>query len=72
MNAIATVTVTLEIVVPDRWGNNCTLEQVYRQAERSAVGAMQHAIHASNIKAKIVGKPEVSAVVTTEKKGGAQ
>lgn len=70
MTATARVTVTLEIIVPDSWGKSCPISQVYRQAADSAVGTINHAIRASNIKAKIIGTPEVTAVIAPEKKGG--
>ena len=63
--------VTLEIEVPDRWGRDCTLGQIYDQANRAAVISVAHAIKASNLKAKIVGQPVATLVVVQELKGGA-
>ena len=71
MSATARVTVTLEIVVPSSWGKDCPVSQVYRQAAESAVSTIYHAIRASNIKATVVGKPEVTTVIAPEKKGTA-
>ncbi len=33
----ATVTLTVEVTLPDRWGPDCPLDQVRRQAEESAL-----------------------------------
>ncbi|OQS36648.1 hypothetical protein B0T40_09640 [Chromobacterium haemolyticum] len=62
--------VTLEIEVPDQWGSLCTLGQVYDQANRAALTSVAHAIKASNLKAKIVGKPVATLVIVQEKKRG--
>lgn len=65
------VAVTLEVEVPDRWGQQCTLQQVYDQANRAAQHSVAHAIRASNLKAKIIGKPVATLVIVHEQKGGA-
>lgn len=62
--------VTLEVEVPDQWDSRCTLGQVYDQANRAALVSVVHAIKASNLKAKIVGKPVATLVIVQEKKGG--
>jgi hypothetical protein len=61
--ATATVQVTLEITVKDTWGKDCPISQVYRQGAESAIGSLGYALRQSGIKAKIIGTPQVSAVV---------
>ncbi len=63
-----TVAVTLEIQVPDSWGRNCTLGQVFDQANHYAQHAINHAIKESKLKAKIVGKPVATAALVLEEK----
>lgn len=70
MSASARVTVTLEITVPDSWGDDCTVAQIYRQAEESARASIAHALRASQVKAKVIGTPEVTTVIT-KKRGAA-
>lgn len=65
------VAVMLEIEVPQSWGRDCKLGQVYDQANEHALGAVRYAIKTSNLKAKIIGKPVATLVVVQEQKGGA-
>ena len=67
----ARVTVTLEIPVPDAWGADCTLGQVYVQAKDSAIGILRRyfdlgdgVMYSQEQKARIVGEPTVVAIHT--------
>lgn len=71
MSHTVRVAVTLELEVPDRWSKDCTLQQVYDQANRAAKYSVAHAIKASNLKAKIIGQPVATLVIVQEQKGGA-
>ncbi len=72
----ARVQVTVEIDVPDAWGGDCTVAQVFVQAKDSAIGILRwHFIvdgftnagptdMASRPKVSIVGEPIVLAIHT--------
>lgn len=66
------VAVTLEIELPDSWGKNCTLGQVYEQANRAALVSVSHAIKESRLKAKIIGQPVATLTIVQEQKGGVE
>lgn len=66
-----TVNVSIEIEVPESWSKDCKLEQVYRQANEYALHAVNHAIKASKLKARIIEKPIATITVVQERKGGA-
>jgi hypothetical protein len=76
ISARARVRVTLEIVVPDRWALGAPVEQIFRQAERSAVEALRRAVYLGDglvstegrpaASAQIVGAPSVVAVVVRD------
>lgn len=70
MNHTVRVAVTLELEVPDRWDKDCTLQQIYTQANHAAKASVAHAIKASNLKAKIIGQPVATLVIVQEQKGG--
>ena len=61
--ATAHVKVLLEIVLPDIWGVDCTLGQVYKQAEDSAINIISQQIAASTKNMQITGKPVVTAIL---------
>lgn len=65
----AKVTVVLEIEVDDRWGGDCNIDQVYRQAEQSAIGMVRRwrdsMTPAAKQKVQIVGTPTVEALTST-------
>jgi len=72
MSHKVTVSVTLEIEVPESWSRDCKLGQVYDQANDYARHAINHAIKASKLKAKIVGKPIATVAVIQERESGAK
>ncbi len=58
--ARAVVTVTLELRVSGSWGEDCTIAQVYRQAEASARGIIRNKLGTD---VQIKGEPKVTAVM---------
>jgi hypothetical protein len=64
------VTVTLEISGLGSWGDNCTVDQVWKQAKDDARGVI-HSIIVEAAKnghrIRVIGEPEASAVIYPEK-----
>lgn len=61
----ARVRVLLEIHLPDTWGGDCALEQVYKQSKDSARNMISQKI-AGTKDIKIIGEPEITAILTEE------
>ncbi len=62
----ARVRVLLEIALPDVWGGDCMLDQVYKQSKDSARNIISQKITASMKDIRIIGKPEVEAILVEE------
>lgn len=62
----AQVSVTLNIELTDRWGGDCAINQVTRQAATSAQNFIQNRIPAVETNVRMVGKPKVQAIVWEE------
>lgn len=60
----ATVTVTIELSGLGSWGPNCTLDQVYRQAEQAALGRIRKAFEGCTGGIRILGPVSVKAITT--------
>lgn len=58
--AKATVTITCEIHVAATWGDECTIAQVYAQAETEALNAINNALRT---RVTIIGTPKLQAIV---------
>jgi hypothetical protein len=62
----AKVTLTLDIMVDDTWGGDCATDQVFRQAEQSAIGMIRQWKDSlpphRRQKVQIVGTPKVEAI----------
>ena len=63
MGTRAKVKLMLEIDLPDRWGNECLLGQVYRQASHEALQTISKSLPPD---VRIIGKPEVTAILIPE------
>jgi len=77
--ARARVQVTLEIDVPDSWGHDCKVEQIYDQAAESALGMLRQGLVVDGMtntglarsreeaerrpRVSVVGKPEITAIL---------
>jgi hypothetical protein len=71
----ARVRVTLEIDMPDSWGADCSLAQVFRQGEQGAIDLLRrHFSLGDGVKiagfeqdatARVLGKPTVLAVTSS-------
>ena len=70
-SATARVQVTVEIVA-GTWGNDCSLEQVYKQAGEDACNKLTRALNPKDSApiGRIVGTPKVLAVLVEAPHGG--
>ena len=62
--AKARVQVTLEVEAGSGWGEECTIGQLYKQAEESAMIAVNNAIGKSGINARVIGDAKVIGILT--------
>ena len=65
IKASARVKILLEISLSDRWGSDCTLTQVHKQAKDSARNRL-NGILAGVADVQIIGKPEAMAILVEE------
>lgn len=63
MGARAKVRLTLEVDLPDRWGNECLMGQVFRQGADEARNIISQHLPPNS---RIIGKPEVTAILLPE------
>ena len=68
MKTQAIVEITLKITLPDTWGPDSKLGQVYKQAADSAQMLVSRMIleHGKNMNVGIVGGPTVKAITNQE------
>lgn len=66
LKAVARVQVTVELDA-GIWGEDCSIDQLYRQAAASAVGDIAKACKDSNQKFRLIGT-RVLGVITEEQK----
>ena len=64
----ARVTLTLEIEVESTWGDDCTVGQVYKQAQDGAMGTISQMVAASGVnkyreRVRVIGKSKIDAVI---------
>jgi hypothetical protein len=64
MSARAQVQVTLEISLPDSWGEDWRVGDLYKSAAETALNLIQSKLPMHSI--KIIGHPEVTAILTTK------
>ena len=70
MPATARVTLTVEVDIKSTWGDDCKLDQIYKQAAEEAVNSLTQHIYRSGGfggRIKVVGEPNVMCVLTTQK-----
>ena len=64
INASAVVTLTIEVSVSSGWGEDCKLDQVYRQALVEACQRLHNAIDKGGFHGiKIIGEPSIRAII---------
>lgn len=63
--ASARVVVSIEVDLATTWGPTCPVDQIYKQAIEGAAGAVFKQIK-DNPNMRVVGKPRVTAVMTTK------
>lgn len=62
----AQIQVTVSVPASGSWGDQCTVEQIYRQAGEETVNKLQRAI--KEIGSKVVGEPKVTSISNVEDK----
>lgn len=62
----ARVQVTIDVVVPDTWGADCPMDQIWKQARESALGVLERGMPRALM--QIVGTPKVTAVLVEEER----
>lgn len=68
VNASARVRLTIDIPLTDSWGGDCPLEQVEKQAKDVALGMIRNSQFHELKMARIVGEPEVTAILTSKER----
>jgi hypothetical protein len=73
ITARARVQVTLEFLVTDTWGDDCKVDQVYKQAAESAIGQLRRGCLVSvasalarDGEARVIGDPKVTAILVNK------
>jgi hypothetical protein len=61
VNATAKLTCVVELPVGSSWGDDCIIDQVYRQAAEEGKRRLQEAV--SKIGGRVIGEPEVTAIM---------
>ena len=64
MSNTARVTITVEVDLQQPWGDASTLGEIKKAASREAVDSLTRAVQNSTNTIKIIGKPEVKAVLS--------
>ena len=68
IKANARVKVLLEVSLSDSWDMDCQLNQVYKQAKDSAINIVSQKIAGGNKNIRIIGEPEIVAVLVENKR----
>lgn len=69
VGATARVAVTIEIACPSTWGNDCSLEQVHKQAKNDALGILGRLRRGEEAMPLTFVRPmEVTTVIVSEAK----
>lgn len=80
LGAKALVQITVELDIAGRWGADCTVAQIHKQARDAAIGYLRSGLVIDGLTrdgvgdkrhATVVGKPRVTAVVVDEAKEAA-
>lgn len=75
MSVTARVVLTVEIDVPDHWGDDCTFGQIQKQAIEAARGALRCGVVLDGVRglpvqattmARVVGEPNVIQIMRTK------
>jgi len=66
LQASARVRVTLDISVPDRWGQDCPTSQIFKQATESALGELRKITDTH--RGTVVGTPVVTMIFVEEER----
>ncbi len=64
--AIVTLTLTLEVSVNDKWGHECSVAQIHKQAKKGAIAFLQSSYDGKQSKIKIVSDLVVRTVIVDE------
>lgn len=66
VRATARVKLVLEVVLPDRWGGDCSVSQAHKQAKDSALNIISQKIAGSGRDIQIIGEPESVVIIAEE------
>ena len=64
MSNTARVTITVEVDLQQPWGDASTLGELKKAASREAVDSLTRAIQGTTNTMRIIGKPEVKAILS--------
>lgn len=68
-SVVARVRLTIDIPVRSSWGADCTMAQIYKQAEQDAQDMLRQFFEKNNLigRACVIGEPKVTAVLASNK-----
>jgi len=66
VRALAKVQITVEVEASGAWGPDCSIGQLYNQAEESAKGSLANLFSAQGKSFRIVGSPKVLGIMTED------
>ncbi len=65
IQARARVQVTFDILLPDTWGSECSVEQVQKQAAESALGVLRQGLVVDGLTNSLPSAPDMRPRVTS-------
>lgn len=66
LGARAIVRLSVEVTIGDRWGQECTVEQIQKQAKESALKVLRKTAEMKESPIKIVSELEVRTIIVEE------
>jgi hypothetical protein len=70
ITATARVRITLDIRLTDSWGNDCSIEQIQKQATASVLGIFRGRVGVPHelTGAAVIGEPTVTAILVEQER----
>jgi len=69
LSARAIVSMTIELTIDDRWGEDCTIAQIHKQAAGSAIDFLRKTANGRDSKIKITSGIDVQTIIVDQNKG---
>ena len=66
--AKAKATVVLELDIDAKWGEDCKMDQIYKQASDAVNLAVSQMVKGCSLRIKLIENPNITAVILPEKK----